>query len=104
MEDRERYEIAEEDARMIAREVFGIEDLAIPDGAFDEVAGCVWIPVGIDLPETGFGCEDFHVSASGMSRTAMFFLTDADGIPHNALFTYAPGVFGKPLFSVDRLG
>ena len=104
MEDRERYEIAEEDARMIAREVFGIEDLAIPDGAFDEVAGCVWIPVGIELPETGFGCEDFHVSASGMSRTAMFFLTDADGIPHNALFTYAPGVFGKPLFSVDRLG
>ena len=104
MEDRERYEIAEEDARMIAREVFGIEELLIPDGAFDEVAGCVWIPVGIGLPSTGYDCEDFHVSSDGVSRTAMFYLTDEDGILGTYLFTYAPGVFGKPLFSADRAG
>ncbi|MBQ3707696.1 MAG: hypothetical protein II889_07275 [Clostridia bacterium] len=106
MEDRERYEIAEEDARMIAREVFGIDDLAIPDGAFDEVAGCVWIPVGIELPATGYGCEDFHISSDGESRTAMFYLAEADGtgLLGTCLFTYAPGLFGKPLFSVERMG
>ena len=104
MEDRERFEIREEDARTIVREVFGIDDLVIPDGAFDEVAGCVWIPMGIGLPTTGYECEDFHVLSDGMSRTAMFYLTDEDGMVGTYLFTYAPGVFGKPLFSAERAG
>ena len=104
MEDRERFEIREEDARMIVKEVFGIDDLVIPDGAFDEVAGCVWIPVGIELPTTGYDCEDFHVLSDGMSRTAMFYLTDEDGMVGTYLFTYAPGVFGKPMLSAERAG
>ena len=108
-DDRGRYEIAEADARRIVRELFGLDSLTIPDGAFDSVAGCVWIPLRTELPNTPYDVGERTVGDDG--SVVLAHVVGSTLYPSGEFedygewnFSYRRASFGSPLFSLVREG